>query len=44
LFLHASVVPEARLAELRGETDQLCRILARSIVTAKENAGLPEKR
>ena len=33
----AELLPAARLAELLDETDQLCRIIASSILTARRN-------
>ena len=33
------MLPEQRLVEVLSETDQLSRIIAQSIVTAKRNRG-----
>ena len=37
LIIKTEMLPEHRLGELLDECDQLCRIIAQSIVTAKQN-------
>jgi len=37
LIIKTEMLPEHRLGELRDECNQLCNIIAQSIVTAKEN-------
>ena len=37
LIVKAGLLPDRRLGDLNDECDQLCRILAKSIVTAKRN-------
>ncbi len=37
LIIKTDMLPEQRLGELLDECDQLCKIIAHSIVTAKEN-------
>ena len=39
MIVRAGLLPQPKLAELIDEADQLCRILGKSIVTAKRNAG-----
>ena len=38
LIIRAKLLPEDRMADLLDETEQLCNIMARSILTAKQNA------
>jgi four helix bundle protein len=41
----AELLREVKLTDLLDEADQLCRILGKSVVTAKRNAGkLPKRR
>jgi hypothetical protein len=37
LVIRTELLPEQRMGELYEESDQLCNIIAQSIVTAKEN-------
>jgi four helix bundle protein len=37
LIIRTELLPEQRMGELYEESDQLCNIIAQSIVTAKEN-------
>jgi four helix bundle protein len=39
LILKAELLPESRLSSLLDEGNQLCNIIAKSIVTAKTNRG-----
>ncbi len=39
LIIKTEMLPEHRLGELLDECNQLCNIIAQSIVTAKENKG-----
>ena len=39
LIIKTEMLPEHRMGELLDECNQLCNIVARSIVTAKENKG-----
>jgi len=43
LIVKSELIPEQRLELLRDECDQLCKIIAKSLVTAKSNQSLPEK-
>jgi four helix bundle protein len=44
LIAHSALVSQARLTTLLDECDQLCNILAKSIITAKSNARQPGPR
>lgn len=37
LIVKSELIPEQRLEQLRDECDQLCKIIAKSLVTAKSN-------
>ncbi len=37
MIVKSDLIPEQRLEQLRDECDQLCRIIAKSLVTAKSN-------
>ena len=37
LIMRSELLPEARMSELANEADELCRILAQSLVTALQN-------
>ncbi|WP_182870895.1 four helix bundle protein [Stieleria mannarensis] len=37
LIMRSELLPEARMCELANETDELCRILGQSLVTARKN-------
>tara|TARA_R110002072_G_scaffold13481_2_gene56914 strand:- start:133433 stop:133834 length:402 start_codon:yes stop_codon:yes gene_type:complete len=37
LIVKSDLIPEQRLEQLRDECDQLCKIIAKSLVTAKSN-------
>lgn len=41
LIIKAGLLPENRMADLLDESNQLCNIIAQSIVTAKSNAAKP---
>ena len=43
LIVKSALIPEQRLELLRDECDQLCKIIAKSLVTAKSNQSRPEK-
>ena len=43
LIVKSALIPEQRLELLRDECDQLCKIIAMSLVTAKSNQSRPEK-
>ena len=43
LIVKSESIPEQRLEMLRDECDQLCRIVAKSLVTAKANQIRPDK-
>jgi hypothetical protein len=43
LIVKSELIPEQRLELLRGECDQLCKIIAKSLVTAKSNQSRPKK-
>jgi four helix bundle protein len=44
LIIKAELLPTERLHDLLDESTQLCNILAKSIVTAKNNSGKPANR
>ena len=37
LIMRSELLPEARMSEIANETDELCRILGQSLVTARKN-------
>lgn len=37
LIIQAQLLPECKMADLHDESTQLCKIIAKSIVTAKQN-------
>ena len=37
LIMRSELLPEARMSELANESDELCRILGQSLVTARKN-------
>lgn len=37
LIMRSELLPEARMSELANEADELCKILGRSLVTARKN-------
>ncbi len=37
LIMRSELLPEARMVEIANETDELCRILGQSLVTARKN-------
>jgi len=43
LIVKSELIPEQRLELLRDECDQLCKIIAKSLVTAKSNQIRPEQ-
>ena len=43
LIVKSELIPEQRLEQLRDECDQLCKIIAKSLVTAKSNQSRPDK-
>ena len=43
LIIKSELIPEQRLELLRDECDQLCKIIAKSLVTAKSNQLRPDK-
>ncbi len=43
LILKADLLPEARMSELLDESNQLCNIVAKSIVTTKQNSNQPTR-
>ena len=45
MIVKSDLIPEQRLGQLRDECDQLCKIIAKSLVTAKANqaSGNSEK-
>jgi len=43
LIVKSELISEQRLELLRDECDQLCKIIAKSLVTAKSNQSHPEK-
>jgi len=43
LIVKSELIPEQRLELLRDECDQSCKIIAKSLVTAKSNQSRPEK-
>lgn len=43
MIIKSELIPEQRLEMLRDECDQLCRVIAKSLVTAKSNQSLPNK-
>ena len=43
LILKAEMLPESRMSNLLDEANQLCNIVAKSIVTAKSNRDQGEK-
>ncbi len=43
LIVKSELMPEQRLEMLRDECDQLCKIVAKSLVTAKSNQARPDK-
>lgn len=42
LIVKSELVPEQRIELLRDECDQLCKIIAKSLVTAKSNQSRPD--
>ncbi len=43
LIVKSELIPEQRLELLRDECEQLCKIIAKSLVTAKSNQSRPDK-
>jgi four helix bundle protein len=43
LIVKSELIPEQRLELLHDECDQLCKIIAKSLVTAKSNQSRPNK-
>jgi four helix bundle protein len=43
LIVKSELIPEQRLELLQDECDQLCKIIAKSLVTAKSNQSRPNK-
>lgn len=43
LIVKSELIPEQRLELLRDECDQLCKIIAKSLVTAKSNQSRPDQ-
>ena len=43
LIVKSELIPEQRLEQLRDECDQLCKIIAKSLVTAKSSQLRPDK-
>lgn len=43
IIIKSELIPEQRLEMLCDECDQLCRVIAKSLVTAKSNQSLPNK-
>jgi len=43
LIVKSELIPEQRLEPLRDECDQLCKIIAKSLVTAKSNQSRLDK-
>jgi len=43
LILKADLLPDSRMSSLLDESDQLCNIIAKSIVTAKTNRNQEER-
>lgn len=39
LIVKSELIPEQRLEQLQNECDQLCKIIAKSLVTAKSNSS-----
>lgn len=39
MIIEANLLPDARMASLLNECDELCRIIGESLVTVKRNAG-----
>ncbi|WP_182865601.1 four helix bundle protein [Stieleria mannarensis] len=37
LIMRSELLPEARMSEIANETDELCKILGQSLVTARKN-------
>jgi len=42
LIVKSELIPEQRLELLQDECDQLCKIIAKSLVTAKSNLSRPD--
>jgi four helix bundle protein len=43
LIIESDLLPKKKMADLQDECAQLCKIVARSIVTAKKNANIARK-
>jgi four helix bundle protein len=43
LIFMSGLIPEQRLELLQDECDQLCKIIAKSLVTAKSNLSISNK-
>lgn len=43
MIVKSELIPEQRLEQLQGECDQLCKIIAKSLVTAKLNQSRPDR-
>jgi four helix bundle protein len=43
MIVKSELIPEQRLEQLRDECDQLCKIIAKSLVTAKSNQSKPSR-
>ena len=44
LIIKSELMPEQRLEQLRDECDQLCKIIAKSLVTVRSNLSQPDRK